>query len=241
LPISSFFTSYKIHWLLENVAEVREAVAQQRCLVGTIDTWLIWNLTGGPAGTPLDPQLPVFRPNPPIVMLEPCLTGASPLLYLGKNFCFGKEMRSRDASAGGAFVTDVSNASATNMMELATREWHQDTLDVFGIERDCLAQIKSNAELYGRVSQGPLQGVPISGETTLPTSQPTVSTGNHALALLTPCCACSGQRWWMASGIAPGKIEEECSTTFSVSFQYGDTPLLGFLFLDNLISLTWLK
>lgn len=52
LPISSFFTSYKIHWLLQNMAEVERAAAEGRCLVGTIDTWLIWNLTGGQNGNP---------------------------------------------------------------------------------------------------------------------------------------------------------------------------------------------
>ncbi|XP_050489183.1 glycerol kinase-like isoform X1 [Bombus huntii] len=47
LPISPYFSALKLKWLLENVPRVREALDQKRCLFGTIDSWLIWNLTGG--------------------------------------------------------------------------------------------------------------------------------------------------------------------------------------------------
>ncbi|KAK1117103.1 hypothetical protein K0M31_017025 [Melipona bicolor] len=47
LPISPYFSALKLKWLLENVPRVREALDQQRCMFGTIDSWLIWNLTGG--------------------------------------------------------------------------------------------------------------------------------------------------------------------------------------------------
>lgn len=42
LPISPYFSAPKLKWLLENVPRVREAVHQQRCMFGTIDSWLIW-------------------------------------------------------------------------------------------------------------------------------------------------------------------------------------------------------
>lgn len=61
-------------------------------------------------------------------------------------------------------MTDVSNAGATNMMELASRQWHGETLGLFGIRPEMLAEIRSSAEVYGYISRGPLQGVPISGE-----------------------------------------------------------------------------
>jgi glycerol kinase len=32
--------------LIDNIAEVREAIAENRCLFGTVDTWLIWVLDG---------------------------------------------------------------------------------------------------------------------------------------------------------------------------------------------------
>ena len=42
LPISPYFSALKLKWLLENVPRVREALDQQRCMFGTIDSWLIW-------------------------------------------------------------------------------------------------------------------------------------------------------------------------------------------------------
>lgn len=47
LPISTYFSALKLLWLMENVDAVKEAVAKKDALFGTIDTWLIWNLTGG--------------------------------------------------------------------------------------------------------------------------------------------------------------------------------------------------
>ncbi|XP_043928318.1 glycerol kinase isoform X2 [Protopterus annectens] len=47
LPISTYFSAVKLRWLLDNVEEVRKAVSDDRALFGTIDSWLIWNLTGG--------------------------------------------------------------------------------------------------------------------------------------------------------------------------------------------------
>ncbi|KAH7864952.1 hypothetical protein Vadar_000339 [Vaccinium darrowii] len=47
LPISTYFSAMKLLWLMENVEAVKEAVEKMDALFGTIDTWLIWNLTGG--------------------------------------------------------------------------------------------------------------------------------------------------------------------------------------------------
>eukprot|EP00474_Spongospora_subterranea_P002393 CRZ02851.1 hypothetical protein [Spongospora subterranea] len=48
LPISSYFSATKLIWLIENVDSVRTAVNNGNCFVGTMDSWIIWNLTGGP-------------------------------------------------------------------------------------------------------------------------------------------------------------------------------------------------
>lgn len=50
LPISPYFSALKLKWLLENVPKVQEALDNKQCMFGTIDTWLIWNLTGGVNG-----------------------------------------------------------------------------------------------------------------------------------------------------------------------------------------------
>eukprot|EP00455_Lapot_gusevi_P005210 TRINITY_DN12189_c0_g2_i1.p1 TRINITY_DN12189_c0_g2~~TRINITY_DN12189_c0_g2_i1.p1 ORF type:complete len:508 (+),score=125.60 TRINITY_DN12189_c0_g2_i1:56-1579(+) len=47
LPISTYFSAFKLKWLLEHVPAVREAAEQDRLMFGTIETWIIWNLTGG--------------------------------------------------------------------------------------------------------------------------------------------------------------------------------------------------
>lgn len=47
LVIDAYFSGTKLHWILENVAGAKEAAEKGDLLFGTIDTWLIWNLTGG--------------------------------------------------------------------------------------------------------------------------------------------------------------------------------------------------
>ncbi len=47
LAIAPYFSASKIHWLLNNVASVKQAQAAGHLRVGTIDSWLTWNLTGG--------------------------------------------------------------------------------------------------------------------------------------------------------------------------------------------------
>ena len=50
LPLATYFSGPKITWLLENVPDAREQAEAGDLLFGTIDTWLIWNLTGGTKG-----------------------------------------------------------------------------------------------------------------------------------------------------------------------------------------------
>lgn len=42
LPLSTYFSAVKLRWLMDNVEEVRTAIDEDRCLFGTIDTWIIW-------------------------------------------------------------------------------------------------------------------------------------------------------------------------------------------------------
>jgi glycerol kinase len=50
---------------------------------------------------------------------------------------------------GGAHVTDVSNASRTLLMNLATRGWDDELLERFGVPRQLLPEIRSSSEVYG--------------------------------------------------------------------------------------------
>jgi len=47
LPISSYFSATKIQWIIENVKKANILLKNKNLLFGTIDTWLIWKLTGG--------------------------------------------------------------------------------------------------------------------------------------------------------------------------------------------------
>lgn len=63
------------------------------------------------------------------------------------------------ATDGGVFVTDVSNAARTNLMDIRSQQWHPETCSYFSLEADMLPEIKSNAEVFGYVKEGPLQGM----------------------------------------------------------------------------------
>ncbi|XP_055612007.1 glycerol kinase [Uranotaenia lowii] len=114
LPISPYFSALKLNWLKENVHGVRKACREKRCYAGTIDTWLIWNLTGGPKG--------------------------------------------------GAFVTDVTNASRTLLMNIETLHWDPLLIKTFSLHVDMLPEIRSSSEIYGHIrNDSVLDGIPISG------------------------------------------------------------------------------
>ena len=113
LPLSSYFSSLKIRWILDHVPGARELAARGEALFGTMDTFLTWQLTGGPSG--------------------------------------------------GLHVTDVTNASRTQLMNLATLEWDAELLSAFDIPPSMLPGIRSSGERYGTATAEPLQGVPIAG------------------------------------------------------------------------------
>ena len=50
LPLATYFSGPKIKWLLEKYPEIRKAAGRGEAVLGTMDTWIIWNLTGGPRG-----------------------------------------------------------------------------------------------------------------------------------------------------------------------------------------------
>ena len=109
LIIDAYFSGTKIRWILENVPGAREKAERGELRFGTVDSWLVWNLTGG---------------------------------Y--------------------AHVTDVTNASRTMLFNIHTLQWDEELLQLMGIPRSMMPQVKSSSEIYGQTS---LLGenVPVAG------------------------------------------------------------------------------
>lgn len=66
-------------------------------------------------------------------------------------------------SNGGIHVTDVTNASRTQLMNLATLDWDAEMLQEFDIPRAMLPRIVSSSEVYGHAVLDTIRGVPIAG------------------------------------------------------------------------------
>jgi len=114
LPLSTYFSSLKLRWLLQNVPGARERAAAGEVLFGNVDTFLLWNLTGG--------------------------------------------------ALGGVHVTDVTNASRTQLLNLGTLDWDEKLLAAFGIPGALLPQVRSSSEVYGQATLPVIAGVPIAGD-----------------------------------------------------------------------------
>jgi glycerol kinase len=113
LPLATYFSALKLRWMLRNVPGARTMAESGELIFGTVDTYLVWLLTGG-----VD---------------------------------------------GGAHVTDVTNASRTQLMNLATLDWDEELLAAFEIPRGILPRICSSSENYGAARFEPVNGVPIAG------------------------------------------------------------------------------
>ena len=114
LPLSTYFSGPKIRWLLDNVEGAQERAEAGELAFGNMDTWVMWNLTGG--------------------------------------------------TDGGVHATDVTNASRTMLMNLETLDWHEPSLDLMGIPRSMLPEIRSSSEVYGEAKGTAIGGVPVAGD-----------------------------------------------------------------------------
>lgn len=111
LVIDSYFSATKLRWILDNVEGAMEKAKAGKLAFGTIDSWLIWQLTNGKH-----------------------------------------------------HVTDVSNASRTMIYNIRTLSWDKELLELFGIPKEILPEVKSSSEIYGYTSKD-LFGleIPIAG------------------------------------------------------------------------------
>jgi glycerol kinase len=64
---------------------------------------------------------------------------------------------------GGVHITDVTNASRTQLMNIETLSWDAEILGAFGIPQTMLPRIRSSSEVYAHVKEAALQDVAIAG------------------------------------------------------------------------------
>jgi len=114
LPLATYFSGPKVRWMLDNVDGLRSRADAGDLMFGNIDTWCIWNLTGG--------------------------------------------------TSGGMHITDVSNASRTMLMNLATLDWDDEILGIIGVPKSMLPQIRASSDVYGEVKTGAFTGVQVAGD-----------------------------------------------------------------------------
>lgn len=109
LPLATYFSGLKIRAILENVPGARAQAEAGDLICGTVDSFLIWKLTGG------------------------------------------------------VHVTDVTNASRTQLMSLSTLQWDESILRDFGIPAHILPKIVSSSEIYGHAKIPAIRDVAIAG------------------------------------------------------------------------------
>ncbi|MFP6876698.1 MAG: glycerol kinase GlpK [Roseibacillus sp.] len=105
LRIDPYFSATKVAWILDHVEGAREMAVAGRLRFGTIDSWLVWKLTGGTV-----------------------------------------------------HVTDVSNASRTNLLNIHTLAWDEELLEIFGVPRSMLPEVVDSSGVVGE-----WEGIPIAG------------------------------------------------------------------------------
>jgi glycerol kinase len=113
LPVSTYFSGLKLRWILNNVPGARRQAESGDLLFGTVDTFLVWQLTGG--------------------------------------------------QDGGIHVTDVTNASRTQLMNINTLNWDPEILKEFEIPESLLPKIGVSSGIIGMIRHGSLTGVPLAG------------------------------------------------------------------------------
>ena len=64
---------------------------------------------------------------------------------------------------GKLHITDPSNASRTMLYNINSLGWDDDLLDIFGVPRAILPEVRSSSEIYGEVEIEELKGVKIAG------------------------------------------------------------------------------
>ena len=163
IQLSPYFTAAKLAWIFENVPEVKLNASRGVIACGTIDSYLVYRLTG----------------------------------------C--KEFR-----------TDYSNASRTQLFNINTLTWDEEILSIFGIDRQCMAEVTDSNGYFGETDFEGFLDKPISIHAVM---------GDSHGALFGQGC------------LQKGMIKSTYGTGSSIMMNIGDTPV--FTDLGVVTSLAW--
>jgi glycerol kinase len=170
LPLSTYFSALKIRWLLKNIAGARGKAEDGELLFGNIDTFLVWNLTGG--------------------------------------------------SSSGVHLTDVTNASRTQLFNLETLDWDAELLAAFEIPRAMLPAVRSSSEVYGEATLPGIKGVPIAG-----------ILGDQQAALAGQACFKTGEvkntygtGCFLLMNTGERMVASKCGLLTTVAYKFGENP-----------------
>jgi glycerol kinase len=121
---------------------------------------------------------------------------------------------------GGVHVTDVTNASRTQLMNLETLSWDKELLDAFGIPEAMLPKIRSSSETYGLAKEPSIKNVAIAG-----------ILGDQQAALVGQTCFNAGEAkntygtgCFLLMNTGTRKVDSKSGLLTTVGYKLGEQP-----------------
>jgi glycerol kinase len=121
---------------------------------------------------------------------------------------------------GGIHITDVTNASRTQLMNLETLSWDREILDAFDIPESILPRIRSSSEVYAHVQDPILKDVPIAG-----------ILGDQQAALVGQTCFRPGEAkntygtgCFLLMNTGDRVVRSKCGLLTTLAYKLGDEP-----------------
>lgn len=122
---------------------------------------------------------------------------------------------------GGVHITDVTNASRTQLMNLKTQAWDEEILSALEIPKAMLPTIRSSSEIYGNASVTSIENVAIAG-----------ILGDQQAALVGQACFESGEAkntygtgCFLLMNTGTQMVESRSGLLTTVAYKFGDQPL----------------
>lgn len=122
---------------------------------------------------------------------------------------------------GGVHITDVTNASRTQLMNLATLAWDREILDAFEIPEAMLPEIRSSSESYGFAKEPSVKDVPIAG-----------ILGDQQAALVGQACFAAGEAkntygtgCFLLMNTGARKVDSTSGLLTTVAYKFGREPV----------------